>query len=625
MRARVRLVVALAITSAMIAGVLFSANARTGAKAPHVKNMVLRAALRAELGQAKWPWRAHLSSGTVYTLLDAAGVLNRRAAAASNKAGSAPALPPTNNTQGCQNTYVGAGITNIRVNQDCSRRRQAEETIAANPTNALNYIVGQNDSSVGFNQTGYDWTLNHGQTWGSQIPPWRQFIGGDGHTFDAISDPTAAFDGAGNAYIGGVLFDINSPDTAILVEKSNAGINGEFYHSPFPDPFQTYRDSPYGVVASHDDPCFSDDKEYVIADQRTSGPKAGNVYMTWTLFRAGAAVGCSSTGIPGSFDSPIFFSQSTTGGATWSAPLEISGANSTFCTAFSAESNPNACDNDQGSDPIVGPDGTVYVSFFNGSTPTAGLNQWMIVKCPVVPISGSGDCSSISNWTGPYEITDDQGFQPSDPASCTPSAGGRQCLPPDTFRVQDETYGSVSVDSAGRLYFVWSDGRNLGSNCRFTTPGVHTSPCNTDVFMKSSTSGGVGWSSLFNITSPFGNTAQYMSWSQVTKTGSSVSVGFYDRHYGSCESTGCNDITLAQIATPLSPTAGGTTFQRITTASMPNLVAANNPVQAGFLGDYMWVINDARGNVDLVWADTRGLNGTVEEDVYYATVGQHEP
>jgi len=52
---------------------------------------------------------------------------------------------------------------------------------------------------------------------------------------------------------------------------------------------------------------------------------------------------------------------------------------------------------------------------------------------------------------------------------------------------------------------------------------------------------------------------------------------------------------------------------------MPNLVVANNPLQAGFLGDYMWVSTDAKGQPSLVWADTRGLGGTVEEDLYLAT------
>jgi hypothetical protein len=50
---------------------------------------------------------------------------------------------------------------------------------------------------------------------------------------------------------------------------------------------------------------------------------------------------------------------------------------------------------------------------------------------------------------------------------------------------------------------------------------------------------------------------------------------------------------------------------------MPNLTPANNPVQAGFLGDYMWLAVDNRGRAHVVWADTRGLGGTVEEDIYY--------
>ena len=52
---------------------------------------------------------------------------------------------------------------------------------------------------------------------------------------------------------------------------------------------------------------------------------------------------------------------------------------------------------------------------------------------------------------------------------------------------------------------------------------------------------------------------------------------------------------------------------------MPNLVVANNPVEAGFLGDYMWVSVDPKGRPYVVWADTRGLNGSVEEDMYFAT------
>ena len=99
--------------------------------------------------------------------------------------------------------------------------------------------------------------------------------------------------------------------------------------------------------------------------------------------------------------------------------------------------------------------------------------------------------------------------------------------------------------------------------------------------------------------------------------GKKLFVGYYDRSYGNCETTGCNDITMATIKNPAS-SSPKIDHMRITTSSMPNLVVANNPIQAGFLGDYMWVSTDLKGNPSLVWADTRGLGGTVEEDVYLA-------
>jgi hypothetical protein len=51
---------------------------------------------------------------------------------------------------------------------------------------------------------------------------------------------------------------------------------------------------------------------------------------------------------------------------------------------------------------------------------------------------------------------------------------------------------------------------------------------------------------------------------------------------------------------------------------MPNLVVANNPLEAGFLGDYIWVASDGKDEAYVTWADTRGLGGAVEEDVYFA-------
>jgi hypothetical protein len=601
MKTTLRLLVFGALIAVGVAGAVLRPS---GATSQIVGNNVLNQAVKAEEGLAASDgFRVNVSGGTVTTALEATGFLQRRA---GHNAGKVPAMSSLG-TQGCQNRFTGGGPggSNIRVNQDCSLRRQAEEVVVANPTNSRNLIAGQNDSRIGFNHCGYDWSRDRGKTWGDQIPPFYQFVMADGHTADACSDPTATFDSHGNAYVGGVLFDVGSAASAFVVAKSNAGIGGAFYHSPNPaGGFQTYRDTPLGVVASDNDPNIFHDKEFIVADSTSSSPKADNVYATWTRFdfNTGAGVGAHS---------PIYFSQSTDGGATWSPGIEISGSNATYCTAFSGEADANACDQDQGSHPIVGPDGTVYVAFFNGNTPNLGENQHMIVKCPA-----AGDCSSPASWTSPVKISDDFGFQPFGPVASTACPAGRQCLPPNGYRVQDETYGSISIDSAGRLYHVFSDARNLGANCNpLGSAATATPPCDTDVFYSYSTDGGMTWSTETQLT-PAGS-AQWQPWGAVAPGGKTLFVGYYDRSYGNCETTGCNDITMVRVGKPAtsSPTLK---YTRITTSSMPNLVVANNPVQAGFLGDYMWVSTDRRGDPLVVWADTRGLGGTVEEDIYLA-------
>jgi hypothetical protein len=602
----------LPVAALVALGVAFAVLRPGSATSQGTGNNVLKHALAIEQGRVQRnPHEALLSSGVMYALVQASEARGQGSAAApAPAAAAAVSAASSTGTQGCQNTFTGAP-NNIRVNQDCSLRRQAEEVIAVNPNNPQNLVAGQNDSRIGFNHCGYDWSFDGGHTWGDQLPPFWQFILGDGHTADVCSDPTATFDADGNAYVGGIVFDINSAANAFVTAKSNAPIGGQFYHSPLVQSFQTYRDVPLGVVANDNNPNIFHDKEFIVADAGATSPKENNVYATWTRFNA-----ATGSGVGG--DSPIYFSQSTNGGATWSPGIEISGA-AAVCTFASGSTNANACDQDQGSDPIVGPDGTIYVSFFNGNTPRVGINQQLIVKCPA-----TANCAAQSSWTAPVKITDDIGTQPIGPDPTTGCPAGRQCLPPNGYRVQDETTGSISVDSNGKLYFAWADFRNGGGTCNWQNakPGraaTASPPCDNDVFYAFSTNGGATWSSPIDVTpqSTFGANAQWQPWSDVVANGNHLFIAYYDRHYGSCESTGCNDITLADVSAPAS---GSQTiaYKRVTTSSMPNLVPANNPVQAGFLGDYIWVNADT-GSPKVVWADTRGLGGAVEEDAYYAT------
>jgi hypothetical protein len=592
----------LALASGIVAvGIVGAGQAQQVGQNTTPANNVIAHALAIEMGtESPRAKEAKLSSGALYAALAASGVLSARADA--NGGQGAQFLPAHGGgTEGCSNSFQGGGTRNIRVNQDCSLRRQAESAIAINPTDPNNIIVGQNDSRVGFNRCGYDFSFDGGNTWGDQVPPFYQFVLADGHTADACSDPTATFDAGGNAYVGGILFDITSAASAFIVMKSNAGIGGAYYHTPAPLAFQAYRDTPVGVVASDNDPNVAHDKEFIVADAGAASPKKNNVYATWTRFdfNTGAGVGGHS---------PIYFSQSLNGGATWSPGVEISGA-SAACAAFSGEANPNACDQDQGSDPFVGPDGTIYVTFGNGNTPIAGINQVMIVSC-----APSKVCSSPADWTAPVKVSDLFDFQPVGPNGATACPGGRQCLPPNGYRLDDFVEISGAVDGNGRLYATWADGRNLAANCKGSA-ATATPPCDNDVFYSFSTNGGATWSTATKLT-PAGS-AQWMPWSAVAPDGSTLFVAYYDRSYGNCEQTGCNDITLARVTNPASASPK-VSYERVTTASMPNLLPSNNPLEAGFLGDYMYLAVDAKGFANIVWSDTRGLGGTVEEDIYFA-------
>ncbi len=601
-----RLIVVGALVAAAMAFAILRAGSG-GSDSSTPGNQVIAHAVEVALGQAQpGAHEQDISDGALNAGLEATGHFDQLAQQHPGTQGVHGSFSSTG-TQGCQNVFSdGAGLVNIRVNQDCSLRRQAEEAIAINPTNERNLVAGQNDSRIGFNHCGYDWSFDSGRTWGDQIPPFYQLVALDGHTFDACSDPTATFDADGNAYVGGVLFDVGAAASAFVVMKSNAGIGGAFYHTPSPLSFQTSRDTPVGVVANDNNPNIFHDKEFIVADANAGSPKKNNVYATWTRFDLGA---------PNGGHSPIFFSQSTDGGATWSPGVEISGA-APVCTIGSSEPNPNACDQDQGSDPVVGPDGTIYVSFGNGNTPGIGINQVLFVECPA-----ASNCSSAASWSAPVKVGDLIGTHPRALAGSTAGCPvGRRCLPPNGYRVPEFTSISISVDAASRLYVVWADFRNGAAPCDTGVFATSSPPCNNDVFYATSTDGGATWSPTHNLTGGhFGQTAQWQPWSAVSANGT-LNVAFYDRSYGDCETTGCNDVTLLRVANAASATPS-ISGQRVTTSSMPNLTTVTNPLQAGFLGDYMWVAVDRLGRPHVVWADTRGLNNTVEEDVYFWRLG----
>jgi len=371
---------------------------------------------------------------------------------------------------GCSKREEGnKGRKNVRVNQDCSFRRQAEEDIVYSPANPKVLIAGQNDSRAGFNQCGVDWSTDGGKHWGDMIPPFRQWVnnpagmepnssnpnrntirGGPGtfDTYDAGSDPTVAVDSQGNAFFSCIAFDVFDNESGLYVTRSPKGADGSFY---FNVPATAKR---FKVVEDNSPEIFHD-KQFITADYFPNSPNRDNVYVTWTVFRFGDQ--CrppSDDGIAGYCESPIFGSMSTDGANTWSTP-ELISTTSPLCSLgdfFDPANSPNACAFNQGSDPTALPNGDLVVVFNNGNTAANNPNgQQLGVQCRPTGKSTTGtaklNCGTIR------KVGDD--FSAGSPL-CEFGRGPEQCIPGAYIRTND--FPRIAVDEeSGEVYVTWQD------------------------------------------------------------------------------------------------------------------------------------------------------------------------
>jgi hypothetical protein len=358
---------------------------------------------------------------------------------------------------------------NVRVNQDCTFRRQAEEIIKINPTNPNNIIVGQNDSRIGYNKCGFDYSFDGGKHFGDGLPPFYQrenhpeldgatpadpnkntIAGGPGtaHTYDAGSDPAETFDSAGRAFFSCVTFDVRSNASGVLVTQSPVGAGGSFYDNV----------SATGrafVVVEDNSPTVAHDKEFIAADAFSGSPNKDNVYVTWTLFKFGTTCGAPPDGTLQFCSSAIFGSMSTDHAVTWSTPEEISGSSPlcSFGNFFDPSRTFNTCDLDQGSDPQPMPDGTLVVPFFNQNTTTVDNQQLAVVCHP----SGSSTAGTAHlNCASPSKVgTDVAGNEP----QCDFGRGPEECIPGPWIRTND--FPRIGLDKGNKsLFAVWQDYRN---------------------------------------------------------------------------------------------------------------------------------------------------------------------
>jgi hypothetical protein len=488
---------------------------------------------------------------------------------------------------------------NVRVNQDCTFRRQAEELIKTNPINSRNLIAGQNDSVAGFNHCGFDFSFNSGQSWGSGIPPFFQHLNGPtaphtiaggpgtGHTYDAASDPALAFDSQGRAFYSCVLFDINSNAGAIMVTASVPGAGGSFYNN-VPASGSAF------IAAEDNSPTIAPDKEFITADANPSSPNRDNVYVTWTVFKFATTCGAPPNGTLQQCSSAIFGSMSTDHAVTWSQPEEISGSSKTLCfqgNVLDPSRSPSACDLDQGSDPITLANGNLVVPFNNGNTaPTNPNGQQLSVTC--APSGSSTAGTAHLNCGSPSKVGDDVvvGIP-----LCDFGRGPEECIPGSFIRTDD--FPRVAVNrTTGTLYTAWQDFRNG----------------EFDVQLSRSADGGKTWTTAASAVNGDRGFDHYMPAVDTVAGGADrVGLSYYRTPQVPKEANNPNPFAPGQPGVQASPTQFFLSGGRGTRT--PQTARAISPVfgppagnQAGFNGDYSGLVIVGQ-TAHPVWSDTRNI------------------
>jgi hypothetical protein len=483
----------------------------------------------------------------------------------------------------CSTTTSSAG----NVNTDCEGiGPHNETTIGINPKNSSNMIGSANDYQLVLSPGGIVYetafsrahiTTDGGKTW-TTYPI-------DYSSYTSTGDPGVAFDAAGNAYLSTLgflwsqnLFCCTNPD--VLVAHSSDG--GKHWSRP------SRVASGSGSFGS---PGVFNDKEAITAWGD------GNAIVTWTRY---------NDGIGGSYiSSPIYASVTHDGGQTWSQGAAISGSAS-FCVGAQGGT---ACNQDQGSVPVVAADGSIYVSFMNypaaGDT-KSGRDQYVVVK--VDPTTGK-------RLAGPYlvgKIYD--GF-----TDYPISIDGRQTYQDSEFRTW--AFGDIAADptDAQHLAVAWSDMRN---STLPADPDPYKAITNSDIIVSQSTDGGKTWSVPTELKVAHD---QFMPWATYDASGK-LRIGYFDRSYDSANhkygytlatetSAGSLKFATAQVTTTLSdPTQGTRWFSGRT----PN---KDFPHPTTFLGDYSGIAAGPNGVANL-WTDLRqtvtfGTRTGTGEDAYF--------
>ena len=439
-------------------------------------------------------------------------------------------LGPQKPTEPIQSLPTGVTTTNVRVNQDAQGflRNQNENAIVVNPKNDENVVAGSNylDYPATDFRAAYYYSTNGGSNWTEGILPTGGF-------YDASGDPAVSFDRNGVVYYSHISFDRpfeEFHDNGLFVNRSTDG-------------GVTWLSNPFVLEQNGDgsDPnrtqTYIEDKPYHMCDAVIGSPYQNNVYVSWTRF--------FYDGSP----SQIFLRKLRSGQPSFDSRIQISTNTAGYYVT--------------GSMPVVGPNGFVYVVWFQTNLAFTSGTLWLAK-------STNGGAS----FGTPENIV--SGIVP---------------VTTVYHHLRANSYPSIAVnisgaDLTGVAYVTWCDRRD-------GTP---------DIFYSQSDANVENWSAPALVNEVTTND-QWFPWATVGPNGL-LHIIYYDR------SADPNNI-MADVYVATSGLYYSRTHTKVNSASFnPSLGFPDG----SFMGDYSGIAASMT-RVFPFWTDTRS---TTDQDVYTA-------
>jgi hypothetical protein len=418
---------------------------------------------------------------------------------------------------------------------------QTEPSIAVNPANPNNLVAGFHDL---FPKTQdfvcrFTFTTDAGSNWtrGGATP--LQTSG------NFCSDPAIAADASGNFFYAYLDINFGAQHSDVDVAKSTDG-------------GQTF--STFTVAVKSQTAVNFPDKEYIAVDTTAGGEHShpGRIYVTWTDFLNPQSPSALDNG-----QINVVFSGD--GGATWSAPVHISP------DALAPEAI-------SGSNPVVAPDGTVFV-FYADFTQGTGPLRIRFSKSINGGVSWSTPADVATGLPSPGRFR----LKNADPAfGTTPGRGFRS-----------NSFPTTAIAPDGTIFVAWVD--FPGGSC--TPDGTGRPPCtNSDVRLAMSSDGGATWMQPVKATDEKNASDQFFPWIATHPDGR-LSIIWQDKRLDS------NNINFNTFYT--STTTGVSFRKNVRVSSATSITGLTT-----FIGDYN---NEAvtSNSVFPVWTDRRFRNNDI--------------